>query len=328
MKKKLIASLFSLALSAVFALGCFAADADKVVYDGTNLTYSGSTQMSGFTQMIPGKTYTGTITLENTGDKAAYFYMDTSVVSTLIGASNAKDTGYTVSLTCGGNTLYGYDPATGKATGTLVGGDTTTGLEELNKQLEEYPLVATLDPGQTADVVLSITPDATATNVSYMGAEGKIEFRFQAADVPDVKTVVTTEKVQGAPDEATRARTIAVSARAGGGDSIAACGRAGALAANSPSRDQGSSSSVSRRTEETWRKISRSYCWFSRAKTRFCRSAGVRGLGISSSSNFPSSSTTRSGFSFMSPPIEVELHTAPNRYSPSRHSPSAVIFTW
>ena len=93
MKKKLIVSLFSLALSAVFALGCFAADADKVVYDGTNLTYTGGTEMSGFSQMIPGKTYTGTITLENTGEKAAYFYMDTSVVSTLIGASNAKDTG-------------------------------------------------------------------------------------------------------------------------------------------------------------------------------------------------------------------------------------------
>ena len=40
MKKKLIASLFSLALSAVFALGCFAAT-DKVVYDGANLTYTG-----------------------------------------------------------------------------------------------------------------------------------------------------------------------------------------------------------------------------------------------------------------------------------------------
>ena len=137
MKKKLIASLFSLALSAVFALGCFAADADKVVYDGTNLTYTGGTEMSGFSQMIPGKTYTGTITLENTGEKAAYFYMDTSVVSTLIGASNAKDTGYTVSLTCGGNTLYGYDPASGKATGALVGGNDTAGLEELNTQLEE-----------------------------------------------------------------------------------------------------------------------------------------------------------------------------------------------
>lgn len=226
MKKKLIASLFSLALSAVFALGCFAAT-DKVVYDGANLTYTGGTEMSGFTQMIPGKTYTGTITLENTGEKAAYFYMDTSVVSTLIGASSEKDTGYTVSLTCGGNTLYGYDPATG----TLVGGDTTTGLEELNKQLEEYPLVATLEPGQTADVVLSITPDATATNVSYMGAEGKIEFRFQAADVPDVKTVVTTEKVQGKPDVVTQVRTIVVSAKTGDFNTIAVCAVVVVLAA-------------------------------------------------------------------------------------------------
>lgn len=230
MKKKLIASLFSLALSAVFALGCFAAT-DKVVYDGANLTYTGGTEMSGFTQMIPGKTYTGTITLENTGEKAACFYMDTSVVSTLIGASSEKDTGYTVSLTCGGNTLYGYDPATGKATGTLVGGDTTTGLEELNKQLEEYPLVATLEPGQTADVVLSITPDATATNVSYMGAEGKIEFRFQAADVPDVKTVVTTEKVQGEPDVVTQVRTIVVSAKTGDFNTIAVCAVVVVLAA-------------------------------------------------------------------------------------------------
>ena len=231
MKKKLIASLFSLALSAVFALGCFAAAADKVVYDGTNLTYTGGTEMSGFSQMIPGKTYTGTITLENTGDKAAYFYMDTSVVSTLIGASNAKDTGYTVSLTCGGNTLYGYDPASGKATGTLVGGNDTAGLEELNSQLEEYPLVATLDPGQTADVVLSITPDATATNVSYMGAEGKIEFRFQAADVPDVKTVVTTETVQGEPNVVTQVRTIVVSAKTGDFNTIAVCAVVVVLAA-------------------------------------------------------------------------------------------------
>lgn len=222
MKKKLIASLFSLALGAVFALGCFAAN-DKVVYDGKNLTYSGSNVMSGFSQMIPGKTYTGTITLENAGEKTAYFYMDTSVVSTLISASSDKDTGYTVSLTCGGNTLYGYDPATGKATGSLVGGDGTTGLEELNTQLEAYPLVATLDPGKTADVVLSITPDATATGSSYMGAEGKIEFRFQAADVPEVKTVVTTNTVKGEPNVVTQVRTVVVAAKTGDFNVIAVC---------------------------------------------------------------------------------------------------------
>lgn len=230
MKKKLIASLFSLALGAVFALSCFAAT-DKVVYDGTNLTYSGSNVMSGFSQMIPGKTYTGTITLENTGDKAAYFYMDTSVVSTLIGASNEKDTGYTVSLTCGGSTLYGYDPVTGTPTGSLVGGDTTAGLEELNSQLEEYPLVATLDPGATADVVLSITPDATATGNAYMGADGQIEFRFQAADVPEVKTVVTTNTVQGEPDVVTQVRTIVVAAQTGDFNLIAVCAVVVVLAA-------------------------------------------------------------------------------------------------
>lgn len=230
MKKKLIASLFSMALSAVFALGCFAAN-DKVVYDGTNLTYSGSNVMSGFSQMIPGKTYTGTITLENAGEKTAYFYMDTSVVSTLIGASSDKDTGYTVSLTCGGSTLYGYDPASGKATGTLVGGDGTTGLEELNKQLEEYPLVATLDPGQTADVVLSITPDATATNNAYMGSVGEIEFRFQAADVPEIKTVVTTNTVQGTPSVVTQVRTIVVAAKTGDFNTIAVCAVVVVLAA-------------------------------------------------------------------------------------------------
>lgn len=230
MKKKLIAGLLSMALSAVFALGCFAAN-DKVVYDGKSLTYSGSNVMSGFSQMIPGKTYTGTITLENAGEKTAYFYMDTSVVSTLIGASSSKDTGYTVSLTCGGSTLYGYDPASGKATGTLVGGDGTTGLEELNKQLEEYPLVATLDPGQTADVVLSITPDATATNNVYMGSVGEIEFRFQAADVPEVKTVVTTNTVQGTPDVVTQVRTIVVAARTGDFNAIAVCAVVVVLAA-------------------------------------------------------------------------------------------------
>ena len=41
---------------------------------------------------------------------------------------------------------------------------------------------------------------------------------------------------------------------------------------------------------------------------------GCLGAGDQQSiSNFPSSSTTRSGSSFISPPMEVELHTAPNR---------------
>lgn len=40
----------------------------------------------------------------------------------------------------------------------------------------------------------------------------------------------------------------------------------------------------------------------------------------------PSHRSTASGESFISPAMEVELHTAPKRYSPSNTSPSAVIF--
>lgn len=222
MKKKIFSAMAALALSGVMALGCFAADT-TVVYDGTNITYNGGSSMSGFTNMLPGVTYTGSIQLENQGENPAYFYMDTSVVSTLISASQEKDTGYTVTLTCGDTTLYGYDPVTGQATGTLVGGDTTAGLEELNTQLEEYPLVATLDPGQTTTVTLSIQPDATATNSGYMGADGEIQFNFQAADVPEIRTVVHTETVEGKPSVITQVRTIVTSAQTGDFNTIAVC---------------------------------------------------------------------------------------------------------
>ena len=57
-----------------------------------------------------------------------------------------------------------------------------------------------------------------------------------------------------------------------------------------------------------------------------CIAAGVLGTGTSSSSNLPSSNDTSSGESFISPAIDVELLIAPKRYSPSKASPSAVIF--
>ena len=232
MAKRIISSALALVLVLAMSIVCSAAEPSTVVeYDGSNITYTNDGKMTGFENMLPGVPYEGAIQLKNVGEKEANFYMDTEVVSTLLGVDNVKDTSYRVSLSVGDNVLVGYDAESDAVTGTIVGGEGTTGLEELNKQLEEYPLVATLDPGQTADVVLSITPDATATNVSYMGVEGKIEFRFQAADVPDVKTVVTTETVQGEPNVVTQVRTIVVSAKTGDFNTIAVCAVVVVLAA-------------------------------------------------------------------------------------------------
>ena len=110
--------------------------------------------------------------------------MDTEVISTLLGVDNVKDTSYRVSLTVGDNVLVGYDAETDTVTGEIVGGEGTTGLEELNKTLPEYPLVATLKPGETVDVVLSIQPDAEQTDNAYISSLGRVEFRFRVSDVP------------------------------------------------------------------------------------------------------------------------------------------------
>ena len=116
--------------------------------------------------------------------------MDTEVISTLLGVDNVKDTSYVVSLSVGDNVLVGYDAESDTVTGTVVGGEGTTGLEELNKTLPEYPLVATLKPGETADVVLKIQPDAEQTDNAYISSLGRVEFRFKVSDVPD-ESVVT-----------------------------------------------------------------------------------------------------------------------------------------
>lgn len=177
-----------LALAAVFSmtLVCAAAEPSTVVeYDGSNITYTNDGKMTGFENMLPGVPYEGTIQLKNVGTKDANFYMDTEVISTLLGVDNVKDTSYVVSLSVGDNVLVGYDAASDTVTGTVVGGEGTTGLEELNKTLPEYPLVATLKPGETADVVLKIQPDAEQTDNAYISSLGRVEFRFKVSDVPD-----------------------------------------------------------------------------------------------------------------------------------------------
>lgn len=177
-----------LALAAVFSmtLVCAAAEPSTVVeYDGSNITYTNDGKMTGFENMLPGVPYEGTIQLKNVGTKDANFYMDTEVISTLLGVDNVKDTSYVVSLSVGDNVLVGYDAESDTVTGTVVGGEGTTGLEELNKTLPEYPLVATLKPGETADVVLKIQPDAEQTDNAYISSLGRVEFRFKVSDVPD-----------------------------------------------------------------------------------------------------------------------------------------------
>ena len=214
MIKKVSAALFSLALSAVFALGCFAAEpGGTVAYNGSALDCSGG--MTGFTGMLPGISHSDSIRLENKSGETANFYMDTNVINTLVKTSESQqEAGYTVSLTCGGNGLYGYDPATG-ASGSLIGGQNTRGLGELNDSLSGYQLIATLKPGETADVVLTITPEAEGMGNAYQNSQGEIKFSFQAAKAASEKIVNTVVQQKGAAKVITQVRYLTQAAQTG-----------------------------------------------------------------------------------------------------------------
>ena len=185
MAKRIFSMVLALAMTLVMGITAGAVEpSDTVEYDGASISYVNGGVMTGFDNMLPGVPYEGAIQLKNTGSKEANFYMDTEIVSTLLGVDNVKDTSYRVSLTVGDNVLVGYDAETDTVTGEIVGGEGTTGLEELNKTLPEYPLVATLKPGETVDVVLSIQPDAEQTDNAYISSLGRVEFRFRVSDVP------------------------------------------------------------------------------------------------------------------------------------------------
>lgn len=207
MKKRIFG--LTLALAAALSINCFAAENGSVVYNGETLECTGG--MDAFGSMLPGVPYTDTITLTNTSENTANFYMDTNVVNTL-SQDGASGAGYTVSLTCGDSVLYGFDPATGEATGALLGGDGTGELEELNSILgrtngENYQMVATLEPGESVDVSLMLQADGTSLDNDYQNAVGSIQFQFIAEELEPVTETVVNQ-VQLPPEVVTQTRYV------------------------------------------------------------------------------------------------------------------------
>lgn len=189
--KKLISLVSALALAMALTVGtAFAADVPVVTYDGGSaLSYTDAAgkALSGdsdfgtaFSSMLPGVTYTQEIQLRNTSEKdTVRFYMDLAVLQTLKNA-HLEGAGYTVTLKNGEETLY--SSVNGTISGTLVGGNNSSGeLADLNKELYSGDgqgiLVATLNPGESATLALSIAADATMSN-AYQDAEGTIQFQF------------------------------------------------------------------------------------------------------------------------------------------------------
>lgn len=201
--KKITSVFISLFLMlSVFLVSVCAAGVPVITYSGgSSLSYTdakgnpltGNSDFgTAFSGMIPGKTYTQEIKLQNKDtENTIRFYMDLSVLETLK-ASQLDGAGYTVILESGGDVLY--SSVNGTRGGTLIGGSGSTGeLTELNKEFLSQNgngiLVATLTPGTDTSVSLSITADASMSD-AYQGAKGTMSFQFFGEIVPPQKTQI------------------------------------------------------------------------------------------------------------------------------------------
>lgn len=157
---------------------------------------------SAFEGVAPGETRSQTITIQNDNKKTADFYMSAEVVEALeSNTAAARGAGYEIKLTAGSTVLYdstvgGYGAGNEEAA-------STTGIKSMNSALEDYILIATLENGESTNVVLSITFDGEAMDntsaIDYSWAEGQLAFDFKAGyeDPTGTTTVYKTVTKKG-----------------------------------------------------------------------------------------------------------------------------------
>jgi len=191
MKRKVLALLLAVTMFAGMSVTAFAADGATVSFTSSNtLEYSGVTKDGdtvnlgdAFENVAPGETRTQTITLRNDNKRTADFYMSAEAVKALeAGKEAAKGAGYDIKLTAGDTVLYdstvgGYKSEDGDSA-------SSKGIDEMNGALEDYILIATMQKGESTDVVLTIVFDGEAMDnnaevVDYSLTDGQLAFDFK-----------------------------------------------------------------------------------------------------------------------------------------------------
>ena len=139
-----------------------------------------------FDGMAPGDSRTVVIKIENQNSHKASFFISQKTTDALEEAGKAS----------GG--AYEFQVEIGNDTGRISLLDADAGLAEIT-ELNEYRYMTALDPGESADVYVTLTLDGegmdSADGIDYSRAAGAMEFEFRAYYADDRKPVVITNYV-------------------------------------------------------------------------------------------------------------------------------------
>lgn len=189
MKKSFFALAMTIVLGATVLPAQAAGDAtvsftadNKLEY--SNVTIDGSSVNLGpaFEGVAPGETRSQTIKVQNENSRTADFYMSAEAVEALErNTETARGAGYEMKLTAGDTVLY--DSTVGGYSASNEAAASQTGIEGMNNALEDYILIATLENGESINVVLTIKFDGEAmdntTAIDYSWTEGQLAFEFK-----------------------------------------------------------------------------------------------------------------------------------------------------
>ena len=150
------------------------------------------TELAGaFDGMAPGDSRTVVIKIENQNSHKASFFISQKTTDALEEAGKAS--GVEIGNDTGRISLLDAD-----AGGYAENVASAEGLAEIT-ELNEYRYMTALDPGESADVYVTLTLDGegmdSADGIDYSRAAGAMEFEFRAYYADDRKPVVVTNYV-------------------------------------------------------------------------------------------------------------------------------------
>lgn len=198
MKKFTYALGMILTLMLGFSTVSYAADTPTVTFDGSadlKYNYEDTSNFGmNFNDMMPGETKSQDIILQNTFDHTVDFYMKSEAIQAFEDLKSASGAAYQVKLTVTKGqeiqTIYGGSADNG---GAWIGGD-MSGLRDMNGNVTEWFMVATLAKGESAVITLNVMLDGETHTNDYQDAQGVFQFEFRASyDDPEVITKVVQE---------------------------------------------------------------------------------------------------------------------------------------
>ncbi len=201
-----ITCLFPAAAYAADSTGSitFAGEAAKFVNPGTGYT--------SFEDMMPGETRTQAITLTNSDSKNVNFYLSGKITSNIAAKGDSAD---------GQKNVAVYDLSLAKDGTEFYSGMIGNGEQVGESYLGDNYLLATLKPGESTTVTMTVALDGDSTRNPYETKTGLINLEISCG-YPDEPPVVTktntvvktvTRYVQGAATTVTR--TVATAVKTG-----------------------------------------------------------------------------------------------------------------